>query len=337
MDLGLDAIALEKKQRLTALPSKTEMLRDGLDKLERNHPVRELCEQTTWTVHDKERLGEGKDGTVFVSCRGDDCNYGVKRMHCSRHTPNCFSELVWTTLAGKWAIGPEVHDACTCARDEDTVTFDIFMDRLRGTNLQEWLMEKKHTKDEYEQVASGVARAIQKMHDHGLLHRDLVASNVFVELPSLRIKILDFRLAEFVGEGKVTDLQHELEVTDLCQSISMSALLLPSGSDHVVTPIKDFSNALYGAMFPSVQKSEREKLPSLTRQTASGERFRYSAGLYAQSADDPLESAHVDLVARHVEIVYRRDKVADVSELQKMLSGVCHSLHIASCTIMPAL
>jgi tRNA A-37 threonylcarbamoyl transferase component Bud32 len=334
--------AVGEKKSLTSLPTLEEMVRDGLEQLEKKHPVRQLCDDQLWTVKTAQVLGEGKDGTVYVACRQNECEYAVKRMECVRSSNICFAELVWSTLAGRWNVGPEVHDARICPHVQTAlglnppkVMMDVFMDRLSGATLFEWLRRARQTSDDYALVGDRLANQVQTMHDKGMVHNDLFAVNVFVEQPSLRVKMIDFRLAAFVGAGRVTDMQHESDVETLCDAI-LRVVDFVSDARHAEA-IRDFALRINKTLLPAAGSSSSSRSRDrLTRQTASGNRFGTNkATVYSQSADDSLASASVDLERRRVAFAYRRDKVADVAELRAMLAGVCRALQIEVCDVVP--
>jgi hypothetical protein len=85
--------------------------------------------------------------------------------------------------------------------EETGATPFLAMPLLSGLPLSAWL--KRHPRPHLarvlgwaRQIASGLAAA----HEHGLIHRDVKPSNLWVESPCERIKILDFGLAYFDRE-----------------------------------------------------------------------------------------------------------------------------------------
>jgi serine/threonine protein kinase len=77
----------------------------------------------------------------------------------------------------------------------------LVMPFLKGQTLDQWLAGGgKTTVAQILRLAQEIAVGLAAAHDKGLIHRDIKPSNIWLEAPSSRVKILDFGLAQAVGE-----------------------------------------------------------------------------------------------------------------------------------------
>lgn len=95
----------------------------------------------------------------------------------------------------------------------------IVMEKLEGLSLRQFLhLHKRLTVTEalliVRQIASGVGAA----HRLNVIHRDLKPENVFVLPPDNQVKVLDFGIAKFLGQGQVTTNRFRIHGTPLYMS-----------------------------------------------------------------------------------------------------------------------
>src|SRR5262249_29582999 len=77
----------------------------------------------------------------------------------------------------------------------------LSMELLRGAPLDVWLRKNRPSPSQVLELGLQIARGLAAAHEKGLIHRDIKPSNIWVEEPSLRIKILDFGLARQAQEA----------------------------------------------------------------------------------------------------------------------------------------
>jgi serine/threonine protein kinase len=109
----------------------------------------------------------------------------------------------------------EAH-ACAAVESDHIVTvYDVAEDRgviylamqhLKGEPLNARLKRQRRPPlADAVRVAREVALGLAAAHDAGLIHRDVKPSNIWVEVPSGRAKLLDFGLARPVEAGQTTE------------------------------------------------------------------------------------------------------------------------------------
>jgi serine/threonine protein kinase len=82
---------------------------------------------------------------------------------------------------------------------------------LQGTPLNVWLKENPApAAPRIVDFALQIARGLEACHQAGVIHRDIKPSNIWVEAPSLRVKILDFGLARASKAGSELTLNGEI-------------------------------------------------------------------------------------------------------------------------------
>lgn len=100
------------------------------------------------------------------------------------------------------------------------------MELLRGRDLEHQLREHgRYSPDECIPVLRAVADALAAAHAHGIIHRDIKASNVFLAVDERgidRVVLLDF------GIAKLLDVDHELTATGV--TIGTAASMAPEQS-----------------------------------------------------------------------------------------------------------
>ncbi len=78
----------------------------------------------------------------------------------------------------------------------------LVMPYMKNGNLRDQLAKGPLTQQEAGSILSQVADALQSAHDHGILHRDIKASNILLDsVQPDAIYLADFGLAKAPGEG----------------------------------------------------------------------------------------------------------------------------------------
>ncbi|MEY4565388.1 MAG: hypothetical protein RLY14_358 [Planctomycetota bacterium] len=77
----------------------------------------------------------------------------------------------------------------------------LVMEFLKGTNLRDYCLRFQGVPNhEIIRIAIETVKGLSAVHDVGIIHRDLKPENLWVENPSLNVKIIDFGLAHAVAE-----------------------------------------------------------------------------------------------------------------------------------------
>ncbi len=72
----------------------------------------------------------------------------------------------------------------------------IVMEYVDGTTLKEWLLNKKHNRQERRRVAMELTEAVAYIHSKGIVHRDLKPENIIITNNGENVKLIDFGLAD---------------------------------------------------------------------------------------------------------------------------------------------
>jgi WD40 repeat protein/formylglycine-generating enzyme required for sulfatase activity len=85
----------------------------------------------------------------------------------------------------------------------------LAMEYLAGSTLEDWLAARPGPPPASAllKIARDTLRGLSAAHEKGLVHRDVKPSNLWVEAPTGRVKVLDFGLTR--GAGKDQQLTHE--------------------------------------------------------------------------------------------------------------------------------
>ncbi|MGL5095220.1 MAG: serine/threonine-protein kinase, partial [Planctomycetia bacterium] len=160
-------------------------------------------------------LGEGGMGTVYlaedplirrlVALKRMKPNYAIDSRHRQRFLREAQSAAV---VEGDFIV-PIYH-----VGEEDGVPF-IAMQYLRGESLQQRLRRGPIPVDEAASIGRQIAEGLAAAHEHGLVHRDVKPSNIWLEprgdgsptevlldgsTGGVRVRILDFGLARVLRE-----------------------------------------------------------------------------------------------------------------------------------------
>ena len=200
--------ATERKQVFTAPPSKDDMMKLALDELCATHPIRTIVDPSErWQIRECGEAGRaGTSGSVIcVACRAGETacdSHIVKRMPNSMVS---YREWILSALAGELGIGPRVVDAWVTTSESKESTTSIVMDKVQGVTLAAWFDEhaKSIAVSKQQEVWDRVGAAVRRMHDSGIVHRDLHLGNIMVSPTNGQtVWIIDFGEAEFLGHKR---------------------------------------------------------------------------------------------------------------------------------------
>jgi serine/threonine protein kinase len=88
--------------------------------------------------------------------------------------------------------------------DDDRSQFYMVMEWVDGRLLRQILNEQKPlSPDRAVRIATGIAEALDYIHNHGVVHRDLKPENIMVDSQD-NIKLIDFGIASNQGARRIT-------------------------------------------------------------------------------------------------------------------------------------
>lgn len=91
----------------------------------------------------------------------------------------------------------EIVNVYDCIMENETAY--IIMELLEGESLKSYLEEKgKLSVEEAEKIVLPIMKSLQKVHEAGLIHRDIAPDNIFLTTDG-RVKLLDFGAARYAS------------------------------------------------------------------------------------------------------------------------------------------
>jgi predicted Ser/Thr protein kinase len=102
-------------------------------------------------------------------------------------------------------IGPKIYDSFICFNKADEKAYKVVISEyIHGISLEEWSVTERST-IERSFVHSIVQRKIEKMHEHGIIHNSLYYSPGNIVLKTVRGKVVDAFITDFVRSYDVQD------------------------------------------------------------------------------------------------------------------------------------
>jgi serine/threonine protein kinase len=159
----------------------------------------------------KRELASGGGGTVYEAQHkilGRKVAVKILRRQLAA-SPQMVARFVQEARAVNMIKHPNIVDVSDFGELPDGRPFHV-MELLEGTDLRSILTERgRFPPAEVLEILEPVCSALQAAHDHGIVHRDLKASNIFVSNgPERRVKLLDFGIAKLMhpdaGEAGLT-------------------------------------------------------------------------------------------------------------------------------------
>jgi serine/threonine protein kinase len=159
----------------------------------------------------KAELASGGGGTVYEAQHkilGRKVAVKILRRQLAA-SPQMVARFVQEARAVNLIKHPNIVDVSDFGELPDGRPFHV-MELLEGTDLRTILNERgRFPAAEVLEILEPVCSALQAAHDHGIVHRDLKASNIFITSgPERRVKLLDFGIAKLMhpdaGEAGLT-------------------------------------------------------------------------------------------------------------------------------------
>ena len=149
----------------------------------------------------KRELASGGGGTVYEAQHkilGRKVAVKILRRQLAA-SPQMVARFVQEARAVNMIKHPNIVDVSDFGELPDGRPFHV-MELLEGTDLRSILTERgRFPPAEVLEILEPVCSALQAAHDHGIVHRDLKASNIFVSNgPEKRVKLLDFGIAKLM-------------------------------------------------------------------------------------------------------------------------------------------
>lgn len=95
----------------------------------------------------------------------------------------------------------------------------IVMEKLEGLSLRQFLrLHKRFTVTEALLIVRQIAAGVSAAHRLNVIHRDIKPENVFILPPDNQVKVLDFGIAKFLGQGLDTTNKLRVHGTPLYMS-----------------------------------------------------------------------------------------------------------------------
>lgn len=180
---------------------------------------KEICEDISWpkSCFNNETIagiaGTGGSSTVYKLCTRDTCNHVAKVMRLPKSAKGGFylKEAEVQQYLGEKGLAPKVVFYTLCTRFPKWNYFVIIMDRYDG-NLFE-LIDVKSKSQIKKWMADDILPKIKKMHDLGVIHNDLGASNILYSKSKGKYKfvIADFGLSRRVVNVSLAERKRDLE------------------------------------------------------------------------------------------------------------------------------
>jgi serine/threonine protein kinase len=164
----------------------------------------------------EEVIGTGGFGVVYRARDLDDRLVAVKRMHMElAHSPQAILRFEREIRVIRRIAHPnlaEIHDV-----GDDGAPY-FAMELLHGTDLSRHLVEVgRMSPAQALDVLVPLGRALSAAHEKGVVHRDLKASNVFLDRE--RVVLLDFGVAKLLdGSGPLLTRSHLIIGSPACMA-----------------------------------------------------------------------------------------------------------------------
>jgi len=121
-------------------------------------------------------LGKGGEGSVYLHCILNKCDYAVKVQHDDKdpHGPPLYDilrkEMEITNIAHKAGLAPKIYKVLKC--DDKILTL---MDLVKGRTLRDAYPTLKST------TVDRLIDAIGRLHQIGIYHSDISPMNIFID------------------------------------------------------------------------------------------------------------------------------------------------------------
>lgn len=161
-------------------------------------------------------LGLGGMGVVYEGVhRLTGRTVALKTLRSEYHTtPEAIERFVQEARVLAQIAGAGVVQLYDCAIGEQGVPY-LVMERLNGVDLRDWLdrrAEKQLPGESVLRIALEIARVLARVHDRGIVHRDVKPENIFLshnDQGRARVQLIDFGVAKLPSSRtRLTLVEH---------------------------------------------------------------------------------------------------------------------------------
>lgn len=108
---------------------------------------------------------------------------------------------------------PNIVSVYDYGETEEGVPY-LVMEYVKGKNLSDILRQKNLSVSEYIEIIKQIAKALSSAHEHGIIHRDVKPSNIFVNERG-EVKVLDFGLAKLLDADSYNNRSFSSATSDM--------------------------------------------------------------------------------------------------------------------------
>lgn len=108
---------------------------------------------------------------------------------------------------------PNIVSVYDYGETEEGVPY-LVMEYVKGKNLSDILRQKNLTVSQYIEIIKQIAKALSSAHEHGIIHRDVKPSNIFVNERG-EVKVLDFGLAKLLDADSYNNRSFSSATSDM--------------------------------------------------------------------------------------------------------------------------
>lgn len=149
-----------------------------------------------------EKLGSGGFGSVYeAQDKRLDRRVAIKFPRMDKMTAKYARVFIREAQAAAQLNHPNIVSVFQVGRDDEQVF--IVSELIRGTTLNEWMIEEKPDSIKLSKMLAKIARALHAAHEANVIHRDIKPRNILVDANE-EPYIADFGLAKRVEPGEVS-------------------------------------------------------------------------------------------------------------------------------------
>lgn len=163
-----------------------------------------------------EKIGEGGMGIVYLA---EDTVLGRQVAFKSLKISGSFEFNQYKTRflrEARFASNlnhPNIVSVYDYGETEEGLPY-LVMEYVQGKNLSDILRQKNLTVSQYIEIIKQIAKALSSAHEHGIIHRDVKPSNIFVNERG-EVKVLDFGLAKLLDSDSYNNRSFSSATSDM--------------------------------------------------------------------------------------------------------------------------